>query len=286
MVKLAKVVFVAGNAEVAERYCSRMRKAGVYLPVIEGPRLRLVNYGVFDRDCIRVANAVRALRPHSLLFLRVDPQVADKLRACVPEIQPVLVETFDNDLRLAHIKFGRRVEFRDLLAVRSQDYSTNIFAVEGEFGIPHVIAANLAIAHGGRVASIAQVSDDEIDVLKENSRTWSNGSPEEKKQAKEAILDFVRSRLPEGLLSSSSLRSVSFITRGVPYGLVPFRVPATHYFSFPLLGVSVLSGMLKGQAHVRCPVALLIHPNTVGQISFETLRKQFAPAVYLFPLPH
>ena len=53
------------------------------------------------------------------------------------------------------------------------------------------------------------------------------------------------------------------------------RCPSTHYFSFPLLGLSVLSGMLKSQAHVRCPIVVLIDPNTVGQSEFETLRKTF-----------
>src|SRR5208283_4665213 len=130
---------------------------------------------------------------------------------------------------------------------------SDLFVVEGEFDVSHVIAANLAVAHNGRVIPIAEVLDDEVDFLKEKSRTWSNGLPDEKKQAREAVMQFARARLPVWLLNSSDAKSISFITRGVPYGVLPFHCPSTHYFSFPLLGLSVLSGMLKSQAHVRCP---------------------------------
>jgi hypothetical protein len=100
MINLSRVVIVAGVAGLAEKVCSRLRKPGYYLPVIEAPTVRLVKYGMFDADCIRVSNCVRALKPETVLFLRLDPQVAAKLKGCFPEIQPVSVETFDEALLL------------------------------------------------------------------------------------------------------------------------------------------------------------------------------------------
>lgn len=281
MVNLAKVVIVAGDAELTEQVCSRLRKPGFYLPVIEAPMMRLVKYGMFDADCIRVSNAVRALKPKTVLFLRLDPQVAAKLKGCFPEIQPVIVEAFDESLLLKHVKFTpKTIGYLSLLIDDSTSRSSDLFVVEGEFAVSHVIAANLAVAHEGRVISVAEVLDGEVNFLKEKSRTWSNGSQDEKRQTREAIMRFARARLPAWLLDSSDARSISFITRGVPYGVLPFRCPSTHYFSFPLLGLSVLSGMLKSQAHVRCPIVVLIDPNTVGQSEFETLRKTFGAAGY------
>jgi len=93
-------------------------------------------------------------------------------------------------------------------------------------------------------------------------------------------MEFASERLPAWLLDSSDARSVSFITRGIPYGVMPFRCPTTHYFAFPLLGLSVLTGMLKCQAHVRCPVVILFDPNTVGKSEFESLRNTFGTAGY------
>lgn len=281
MINLSRVVIVAGDAGLAEKVCSRLRKPGFYLPVIEAPTVRLVKYGMFDADCIRVSNAVRALKPETVLFLRLDPQVAAKLKGCFPEIQPVSVETFDEALLLKHIKFTRKtVAYHDLLSDGSNCCSLNLFIVEGEFDISHVIATNLAIAHDGRLLAIAEVTDEELDFLKNKSRTWSNGSHDEKQQAREALTQFARARLPVQLVESSNAQSISFITRGVSYGVLPFHCPTTHYFSFPLLGLSVLSGMLKCQTRMRCPVVVLIDPNTVGQSEFETLRITFGKAGY------
>ena len=119
-----------------------------------------------------------------------------------------------------------------------------------------------------------------MNFLKEKSRTWSNGSQDEKRQARELSCHSLAQDYPLDCSTLSDARSISFITRGVPYGVLPFRCPSTHYFSFPLLGLSVLSGMLKSQAHVRCPIVVLIDPNTVGQSEFETLRKTFGAAGY------
>ena len=272
---------MAGNADLAEEICSRLRKPGFYLPVIEEPMVRLVKYGIFDADCIRVANAVRALKPKTVLFVRLDRQVATKLSGCFPEIQPVYVETLEERLLLEHVKFSEStVGYRALLADGSNSHSADLFVVEGTFDMSHVIAANLAVAHGGRVIPTVGVSDDEVDALKDRSRTWSNGSQDEREQARKAIMEFVRARLPAWLLDSSDAHSVSFITRGIPYGVMPFGCPTTHYFSFPLLGLSVLSGMLKCQAHVRCPVVVLLDPNTVGKSEFENLRNTFGAAGY------
>ncbi len=126
MVNLAKVVIVAGDAELTEQVCSRLRKPGFYLPVIEAPMVRLVKYGVFDADCIRLSNAVRALKPKTVLFLRLDPQVAAKLKGYFPEIQPVLVGAFDESLLLKHVKFTQKtIEYHDLLTDDSNSRSSD-----------------------------------------------------------------------------------------------------------------------------------------------------------------
>lgn len=224
MINLSRVVIVAGDAELTEKICSRLRKPGFYLPVIESPPVRLVKYGMFDADCIRVSNCVRALKPETVLFLRLDPQVAAKLKECFPEIQPVSIETFDEALLLKHIKLTRRaVVYRDLLSDGSDCCSSNLFIVEGEFDISHVIAANLAVAHDGRLLAIDEVTDEDLNFLKHKSRTWSNGSYDEKQQAREALTQFARARLPVQLVESSNAKSISFITRGVSYGVLPFR---------------------------------------------------------------
>ena len=86
--------------------------------------------------------------------------------------------------------------------------------------------------------------------------------------------------MPEALLDVKSDRPISFITRGVPYGLLPFGRPTTHYFPFSSLGRNVCAGMLKCLSRVRCPVVILFDPNKVGQSEFEVLHATFGVAGY------
>jgi hypothetical protein len=275
----SKTVILAGDFQLAEQVCSRLRKPGVYLPLIEAPCVRLFH---FNKNCIFVGNAIRALRPKTLIFLKVLPEVVAKMRELFPDLNPLLIEQFDENLLGKHLELNRKpVGLEDLKQSLSSVFTGNLFVVEGESNINSIIAANLSIAHGGRVLSIPEVSEDEIDSLKEEFREWSNSKQTlEADQCRDRVLDFLKSRLPTGFIAASGVNSVSFVTRGVPYGMLPFNCPTTHYFSFSLLGLNVLTGMLKSQENFRCPVAVLIDPALVGVSEFEKLRQIFGKAGY------
>ena len=279
---LARTVIIAGDAEFAEQVCSRLRKPGEYLPVIEAPLVRLVEYGVFDQDCVRVANAVRNLDARTFLCLKVPSEVLAKLRECMPDVTLVALETYDEARIAEHACLNRfATKYQDLLLKDAARCTKDVFVVEGQFGFTTVIAANLAAAHRGRVAFVSAVTEDDIELVKEEWRLWSNGSFEERLQAKKSLLGFLQSRLPAGLIMSRAIISISFVTDGLPYGALPFACPTTHFFSFPLLGLSVLAGMLKSRSVFRSLIAVLIDPSLVGQSEFETLRETLGRAGYV-----
>lgn len=279
--RFSKTVIVAGDADLAEEACALLRKQGIYLPVIEAPMVRLVEYGVFANDCVRVANAVRALKPKSLLFLRVCAEVVSEFHRRFPDLEPIVLDALEGSAFVKSVKHNNTpIHYQDLLVHHELDYASNLFVVEGVFGLSHVIAANLAVLHGGRILPIVSVSKSEGETLKTQFHVWSNNPHEQRIEAKEFILRFAKARLPKELLNSSVVESISFVTSGFPYGILPFPCPTTHYFEFPLLGLSVLSGMLKSQDMFRCPVAVLIDPNLVGESEFQTLRQSLGSAGY------
>jgi hypothetical protein len=282
----SNLAIIAGDAELAEHVCSRLRKPGVYLSVIEAPAMWKVEYGFFENACIRVSNAVRALEVQKVLFLKVPPEVANKLRTFFTEIECIAFEHFDAQALSVHARLNDQALGFEALLVSGTGCEAEIFAVEGSFNISHVIAANLAIAHGGGILQLSEVSESELDMLKEELWIWSNGTAEEKRAAKDASLAFVEARLPKALFEIKSDKPISFITRGVPYGLLPFDRPTTHYFPFSSLGINVCSGMLKSLSRARCPVVILIDPNKVGQSEFEVLRKTFGAAGYYLRLAY
>lgn len=148
--ELSGIVIIAGEAEIAEKICERLRKPHVYIPIIEAPTVRMEKYGLFDGDCIRVTNAVLALKPKKLLFVKINPRVAEKLKEHLRHIQPIYIESFDEHLLTQHVQFNQAVVgFNDLQLSGPRCRYSDLFVVEGEFDITHVIAANLAVAHHG-----------------------------------------------------------------------------------------------------------------------------------------
>jgi hypothetical protein len=195
----SKTVILAGDFELSEQFCSRLRKPGVYLPVIDAPCGRLFH---FNKNCVFVGNAIRALRPKTLLFLKVLPEVVAKIRELFPDLNPLVIEHFDENLLGKHLDLNRKqVSLEDLKQSSASAFAGNLFAVEGESNISSVIAANLAIAHGGQVLSIPEVSEDEIDSLKEEFRVWSNSNQTlEKDQCRDTVLGFMKNRLPANFI--------------------------------------------------------------------------------------
>src|SRR6267378_1627585 len=165
--------------------------------------VRLVEYGIFDQDCVRVTNAIRNLDAKLFLCLKVPSEVMTKLRNSVSSSSLVVLEEYD-EARLAELVQLRRThtKYKDLILTDGIPCVEDVFVVEGEFDLAAVIAANLAVAHGGRIAFINSASDDDVDFVREKSRSWSNGSFEERQNAKDAVVGFLRSKLPAGLVAS------------------------------------------------------------------------------------
>ena len=281
-VTLSKIAIIAGDAELAEQVCSRLRTRGEYLPLIEAPMLRLVEYGVFDQDCSRVRNVIRNLGVRTILCLKVPAEVLTKLCDGIPNFNWVTLDAFDEACLAKHVRMNRlATKYQNLILKDAAHCTKDVFVIEGEMSLATVIGANLASAHGGRIAFVSAPTEDDLDLLKEEWRLWSNGSFEERLEAKNALVGFLHSRLPAGLISSRAIKSVSFITEGLPYGLLPFTCPTTHFFSFPLLGLGVLAGMLKSQSLYRSLIAVLIDPALVGQSEFESLGRILGEAGYV-----
>jgi len=104
---------------------------------------------MFDADCIRVSNGVRALKPETVLFLRLV-RSADKLKCCFPDIQR-FIETFDETLLLKHIKFTKRqLHITTVIRWLRLPLTAKLFVVEGEFRYFSCDSCKFGNAHEAR----------------------------------------------------------------------------------------------------------------------------------------
>jgi hypothetical protein len=74
----------------------------------------------------------------------------------------------------------------------------------------------------------------------------------ERQDARDALFESIKHRL--GPLIDSKPEILTFFTNGTPYGVYPFACPTTHFFTYPLVGVSLFSGIAKTITDaLRCP---------------------------------
>ena len=278
--KLAKIAVIAEDSHLAEKVCSHFRSIGTYLPLFEAPPIRLEEFGVFSSDCVEISNAIRALQPQTTLLVGCQPRIRDELRRHLPPATEIIELDDYDEGKLSVLPHFRRTVVDASLFQSQRNGFAHVIAVEAEQPMALVIARNLAVAHSASIHLMPAVPDDLGREKDEQLRKWAVASGYEKDEAKDGLLGFIREQL--GALATSKVASISFITREVAYGIYPLSCPTTHYFSFPLLGVNVLNGMVKTQnPTLRCPVAVLIDPGRFETTEFSGLRHFFKNAGYV-----
>jgi hypothetical protein len=241
-------------------------------------------WGMCDTDYIRICNAIGFVEAEFVVFAGCDPQRSEKLHEYfAPQRRTQVIEITDpSDRRLTRLP-GYREDGRTEAPryVKDESCTAHVIAIEGEDAMAEVLARNLACAEGGEVLMLPASSREEVDWFWDQQRQWMNADTGlSRASAWDALKCFLQERL--GVLSKGLHVSVSFITRGIPYGLFPLECACTHYFSYPLLGVSIVTGMLKSiRPYLRCPAVYLLDPEECGTSEFAALQQAFGRAGYV-----
>ena len=276
---LSKIAIVSGDAELAELISAHFRAPRVYVAVIGAPTIRLEEYGVFQNDCIRVTNAIKAHHPQLVLFVACSDKVADTIRESLPPIDFLDIKSYDITELSRLVGFREHAVDVEVSYLRPRHHR-HIVAVEKGDGMALVIARNLATACGADVFLLPEVTREREKDIDDRLRRWANESGVSKDEARNEVLSFLTAQL--GPLPAAKPESVTFITLGIPYGIYPFRCPTTHLVSFPLLGVSTLNGMVKSLNRARrSPAVVFIDPGSVEKSELKPLKEAFGKAGYL-----
>ena len=276
MVKFSfsKIAIVAGDGELAEQVCAHFRSQRIYLPIFEAPLKRFVEYGVFTNDCLRIANAIRLLRSKAILLLGCEKDVIIELKQLLPQSNLLEFNSFD-ERALSKIPGFKAAGSQKIVDFSPEDDIPigHIIAVEDVDSLSKVICRNLATAFDGYIVIIPKATREDADIAHDYLRMWASGSHDlDRNNAKNALLSLVKRRLSK--LTSVRVKSISFITKGIPYGIHPFNCPTTHYFHFPLLGLNIIKGMMKSFfSYLRCTAAYLVDPKELPVSELEDLRK-------------
>jgi hypothetical protein len=147
MIGLNRIVLITDDVRMAAAISSELNGRGVYLVVLEGPRLKRPDY---ENEVIRLANVIHRIQPSMIIYGK-QPRDASRLMNKILDTRFVHFDKFD-DLKVLGIDVDswRKTKLRDLPArVHHGDPDAKCAVVcEYASGVVPIIAANYATAHG------------------------------------------------------------------------------------------------------------------------------------------
>ena len=119
----SKIAIIAGDANLAETVCRRFRKPGKYLSLFAEPRGAPEKWGVLDRECVRICNAISFLQPAHVLLLGCSESILPKLLYHLRHLSNnriITLKSFDKSV------LSRLPGYRNLGVVKRLDESATV----------------------------------------------------------------------------------------------------------------------------------------------------------------
>ncbi len=275
---LSRTAIVTDDEFLAARLSCAFAQRGVYLPVLDGPRMTRPDHRA---ETTHRRNALARMKTKRLLVggLPADAQAA--MLAGLPDGFARIVEDADighsiagpavrTPLRWGRDRIGtglltalyeqRMIEFGDEPSppISVKPRSSHLVVCEAGEPLSEVIAANYAFALGAGLHLIAETDESECTELLE--AYYSIGETEMSPADTRARL---KARLREmcGGVDLPRDGSLTFISRRLPFGVAFPELPSTHLFTYPDLGMATANGFAAEQAGTRgTNIAVLVNP--------------------------
>lgn len=287
--RFAPLAIVGDDAWLLAELTTLAARRSSYLPLLNGPRLQRPDA---NHEVIRRRNAIAKVQPQAIVFAGLPDATAalflplqrDALVRHVQQADQMVGNRFANR-RLereplpwsrTHIGVGvlqalrgrRRIAFADIEPPRTSVDMQSSHIVVCEDGDLHsqVIAAAYALSIYAGLCTIPEYPRDDADDILEALYTASEQA------APAARLEDVRATLRAhvGELDLQG-KTVTFVTRKLPWGLAFPDVPSTHLFRYPDLGVAIVNAIAAeqdGSPGVRS--AVVVAPHSVDSVDART----------------
>jgi hypothetical protein len=286
--KFSKICIISSNAELSEKISAHFRKSGELLPIFDLwgkiPLKESVMYGEFSNECIKTTNLIQLLNPKKVLIIGTPIEIKTEIMKRISADKILIIDSYDLD-KISCLKGFKHKKYNiDSHIVHSGSVdNANIIAIEqnSENKLSDVIAKNLAVAENAKIITLPEAQISNTDEIKELFREWTNSNDGMVRQnAKKAILNILEGRIENYNLTKA--KSVSFVTRGIPYGFLPFECPTTHYFSHRIFCIQILLGVLKGLSpYLNSTSVYLCDPNEFDHSESEELKELFSQSHYV-----
>lgn len=295
---LLRTLIIGDDAELLAKVSSVLGKKDYYLPMLDGPRMQRIDA---EDEVTRRNNAAARVAPTAIIFAGLGDSACNALQTHFPakrchriynvdQLRDSLegIPTRSREL----LTWGRnRIGIGLLRALRekreicfsSEDSPSDspsiayehLVACEEGNELAQVIAANYAFSIGADLCLIPTVPQADTDRILESFY----GLYEQKEAAPTAILEQLRDelRIRANVVCKRRYRSLTFISKELPWGFAFPNVPSTHIFIYPDLGISLINAIAAeqpGTTGIR--VAAVIDPMEVEAPEVEWTAKNLA----------
>ncbi len=264
--RISPVIAIVGNVQVARALSQRFLAHRDYFAMMEEPRLARDDSGA---EILRRTNLLGTI-PHEYLILAGCSRETRELlqRGFSLEYRQRVIEvedecTMDDVLKPASnycVKQEPDASPIDECGLGSLLASERIGVIEKSDCVGEVIAENYCVANGYKILKIQPATQELVDECEDLLREWNCSEISlRRSQAKERLFTLLRDRV--GGLERRAFELVVFFTRGIPYGVLPFKSPVVHLFLWPDLGLQILRGYCRAsEPDSGIAVALLCDP--------------------------
>lgn len=277
MLQFTRVVLICCNERIAEEISSLFRKKDFYFPVFEAPSEFISDdFGYVANACIRISNAIEAIRPTTVVIAGCSPSIVARFRDSLSRYSLVEIDNYREDLLVdleGVVPKEKRKEIPLVQKEQKNKLNGDIVVVEANSTLSITIAKNIAMATRSKLYVLEAIDEREKSELENTLAQWnSHADALVRDSSRQELIHKLSNKV--GFLIDVGVTSVSFICTGLPYGLLPFQCPTTHYFDLPYqLGLSMVRGVLKTNVELlRVPVAVLCDPCTTGESEFFAVR--------------
>jgi hypothetical protein len=276
----------------ANQSCALARR-GYYVCVLDGPRLRRSDA---DAEIIRRTNALARVRAQRVLLAGLSAHSQAAIGAGLPSnVTQVVLQSHVLPLAAANgktdpstlqwgrdrigaglliamyagqlIAFGQEASPLEAVASRSG----HLVVCEAGEPLSEVIAVNYAYSLGAGLHVI-----EETDVAEREQLLDAYYSIDAQGKSPAYERERLKRRLRElvGPIALPERGSLTFITKGLPFGVAFPECPSTHLFTYPDLGIAIVNGFAAEQPSTRgTNVAVLVDPGKVRAPEIETVAK-------------
>lgn len=277
---MAPVTVISDDAKLAAQISCIFAHQGIYLPILDGPRLQRQDASA---EIVRRNNAAARAGAKVIVLAGLPQQSIEAFQKKYPQYPCEVIsniadlnalssssERVTNPLRWGsdRIGVGQLIAMRSGCSIVFDDAQSPAYNVPSESGhlvvceqgeeLTEVIAANYAYSLGAGLQLIPKVSKTISREILEGFYNLidSDSSPTD------LLIDLKeKMRGLCGPLSLDGCSSVSFISAEIPFGFAFPEVPSTHLFTYPDIGISIVNGFAAEQPQTRgVNVAILVDP--------------------------